>query len=227
MLWQGDCIDAMNGIPDECVDIIFTDPPYKMVGGGRKNTLLTDTPTTPFSGDGECFNTKTPKFIDWIPIVYQKLQNNRYAFIMTNDRNMREIWDVCENVGFRFCELLVMDKGRGVPSTYFYKSCEFILMFMKGKYRRFNKYGVKTVFNVDLPRGKEKTHPTEKPPRMIEAIISSVTLENEVVLDPFMGSGSTGVAALNTKRNFIGIELEPTYCGIAKQRILDIVCQCS
>ena len=94
---------------------------------------------------------------------------------------MREIWDLCEESGFIFCELLVMNKHKGVPSSYFYKSCEYILMFRKGAYRKFNVFGKKTVFEVDMPRGKEKYHPTDKPVDMIQDIISSVTFENELI----------------------------------------------
>lgn len=218
-IYNEDCIKEIDKIENESIDMIFTDPPYKLVTGGRKNSMLKDTHDTPFSKDGECFEHKTPEFKDWIPKLFSKLKNDRYIFIMTNDRNMREIWDLCENSGFRFCELLVMDKGKGVPSTYFFKSCEFILMFMKGKYRRFNNFGIKTVFSVDLPRGKNKIHPTEKSVKMIEDIITSVTFENEIVFDPFIGSGSTAVACINTNRNYIGFEIEEKYCKIIEDRL--------
>jgi site-specific DNA-methyltransferase (adenine-specific) len=214
-----DCIEGIKKIDNNSIDMIFTDPPYKLVSGGRKNSLLKDTEDTPFSNNGECFEVKTPEFKEWIPQLYDKLKDGRYLFIMTNDRNMREIWDLCEQSGFRFCELLVMNKGKGVPSTYFYKSCEFILMFMKGKYRKFNRFGTKTVFEVDMPRGKNKVHPTEKPVNMIEDIITSVTLENEIIFDPFMGGGSTGLAATSVGRQYIGFELDSIYCNTAEKRI--------
>lgn len=219
-IYNEDCLIGINNIDNDSLDMIFTDPPYKLVGGGRKNSMLTDTVETPFSNSGECFAVKTPEFKDWIPLLYDKLKDSRYMFIMTNDRNMREIWDLCEKSGFRFCELLVMDKGKGVPSTYFYKSCEFILMFMKGKYRKFSRFGTKTVFTVNMPRGKKKFHPTEKPINMIEDIITSVTLENEIIFDPFIGGGSTAIAARNTGRQYIGFELTKEYCNIAEERIL-------
>lgn len=138
---------------------------------------------------------------------------------MTNDRNMRKIWDLCESSGFNFCELLVMNKMKGVPSSYFYKSCEFILMFRKGQYRKFNIFGKKNVFDVKMPRGKEKLCPTEKPISMIEDIISSVTFEDEVVFDPFVGSGSTIVATKNLNRKYVGFELDKKYFDIAQERI--------
>lgn len=208
---------AIDELEDESIDMIFTDPPYKLVAGGRKNSLLRDKrENTPFSTNGECFDVKTPEFKEWIPKLYRILKDSRYLFIMTNDRNMREIWDLCEQSGFIFCELLVMDKQKGVPSSYFYKSCEYILMFRKGAYRKFNIFGKKTVFSVDMPRGKEKYHPTDKPVKMIEDIISSVTFEEEVIFDPFVGGGSTMIASQNLNRKYIGFELDKNFSQLRK-----------
>ena len=69
---------------------------------------------------------------------------------------------------------------------------------------------------------RNRFHPTQKPLPLLQYLIKTYTNEDETVLDNCMGSGSTGVAALNTNRRFIGIELDTTYCGIAKQRIQDI-----
>lgn len=77
-----------------------------------------------------------------------------------------------------------------------------------------------TIMNVEKPRGNEKTsHLTQKPVRLLEHLIKIFTKEDDTILDCFMGSGSTGVACLNTKRNFIGVELDKGYFDIAKQRI--------
>ena len=222
MLKRGDCIELMKEIPDGSVDMVFTDPPYKLVSGGcnSKSTMLkVGVENTPWSKSGECFRVKTPKFSEWVPELYRVLKDSSYCLIMTNDRNMRELWDECLKAGFIFCELLVMSKGAGVPSTYFYKSCEFILMFRKGSYKKLNRYGVKSVFDVKMPRGKDKIHPTEKPVPMIEKIVASLTASGETVLDPFMGSGSTGVACINIGRKFIGIEKDDAYFRIAAERI--------
>lgn len=220
-IYQQNAIEGLKLIPENSIDLIFTDPPYKLIGGGRKNTLLKESGEhTAFTNSGEVFKTKTPKFKEWIPLLYRILKDERYIFIMSNDRNMREIWDECEKTGFTFCELLVMNKKQGVPSSYFFKSCEFILMFRKGKYRKFEKFGHKTVFEVDMPRGKNKIHPTQKPVQgLIVPILEACTKENEVVLDPFMGSASTAVASSLLKRNWIGFELDSTYIELANKRL--------
>lgn len=219
-LRQGDCLELIKNMESESIDCIFTDPPYKLTGGGIKNSLLRNNKNkNPFSTSGECFNIKTPNFNEWIPELYRVLKNDSYVFIMTNDKHLKEMWECLEKNKFKFCEILVMNKTNGVPSLYFFKSCEYILMFRKGNYKKFNRYGCKNVFNVKLPKGKNKTHPTEKPVNMIMEIIQCTTNTNNMVLDLFMGTGSTGVACVNTNRNFIGIELDKHYFNIAKQRI--------
>jgi site-specific DNA-methyltransferase (adenine-specific) len=99
-------------------------------------------------------------------------------------------------------------------------SCEFILFLRKGKAKRINNLGSKTILKVDNVRGK--LHPTQKPVELMKILIENSSNEGDVVLDPFMGSGSTGVACLNTNRNFIGIELDKNYFEIAKERLNDV-----
>ena len=211
-IYNQDCLEGIKLIDDDSIDLIFTDPPYKLVAGGRKNSLLRNNDgESPFTTTGECFNYKTPEFKDWIHLLYPILKEERYLFIMTNDRNMREIWAECEKTGFIFCELLVMNKSNAVPSSYFYKSCEFVLMFRKGKYRKLEKFGQKNVIDVKMPRGKDKIHPTQKPEELIIPIIEACTKENEIVLDPFMGSGVTANVSKKMNRRYIGFEIDDLY----------------
>ena len=217
---EGDCLEVMKGIPDKSVDMIFTDPPYLLTGGGSKNSVLRhDIPNCAFTESGEVFNNPTPHIEDWLPLMIPPLKDNGYVFIMSNDRNLREIWEESERAGLIFCELLVMSKSNGVPSSYFSKSAEFILMFRKGGYKKLNEFGHKTVFNVDMPKRKNKQHPTQKPIELLLPIIRACTRDGDIILDPFLGSGTTAVAALNTGRFFIGIEKEPQYVEIARKRV--------
>lgn len=219
-LRQGDCLEVLKTIPNESIDCIFTDPPYKLSSGGSKNSLLRNgKKNTPFSTTGDCFNIKTPKFENWIREIYRVLKPNNYAVIMINDMNLFDVYAICKNNRFKFCELLVMKKNNKVPSSYFFKQCEYLLLVRKGNYKKFNKFGISNLFDVKMPRGKDKRNPTEKPTQFIQTILECLTRDNDLVLDLFMGSGSTGVACVNTNRNFIGIELDQKYFEIAKERI--------
>lgn len=198
--------------------MVFTDPPYKLTSGGKnKSKLRRELKQSPFTTNGECFNYKTPEFSEWMPLIYRVMKPETYIFIMTNDRNLKQLWDESEKAGFIFCELLVMNKNLVVTSSYFYKSCEFILMFRKEGYKKFYKYGYKNVIDVIMPK-KDKIHPTQKPLELLTPIINSCTKENDIILDPFIGSGTTAVAAKNLNRQYIGFELDPTYWDLAVKR---------
>lgn len=94
----------------------------------------------------------------------------------------------------------------------------------KGKwtFNRQNDTYDRPEYNYPIVSGKEKTkHPTQKPVKLLEEILLRHSNQNDIILDPFMGSGSTGVACLNTNRNFIGVELDKQYFEIAKSRMSD------
>ena len=100
---------------------------------------------------------------------------------------------------------------------------EYIILFRKGKDKPINHCGTPDILKVPIKKLKDKfgknLHDTEKPVRLMEILIENSSNENETVLDPFMGIGSTGVACQNLGRNFIGIEVDQRYYEIAKERI--------
>lgn len=217
-LRQGDCLELMKKIPNESVDLIVTDPPYKIVQGGctNKAVKLCGADNKNLS-TGTIFNNNDIKFSQWIPILFNKLKNGTHCYIMCNDRNLQEVLNVGDDAGFKLQSVLVWKKSRHTPNRYYLKNCEFIVMFRKGAARNINEMGTFSVLEVD--NVSKKQHPSEKPVELMEVLIRNSTNENEIVLDPFMGSGSTGVACVNTNRNFIGIELNEKYFDIAKERI--------
>jgi site-specific DNA-methyltransferase (adenine-specific) len=97
-------------------------------------------------------------------------------------------------------------------------ACEFILMLKKGKSRTINNPSCSNILRVKNKIGK-KYHPTEKPVELMQILVENSSRQGDVILDPFMGSGSTGVACINTDRNFIGIELDEQYFEIARDRM--------
>lgn len=166
---------------------------------------------------GKMFKHNDIKFDDWIPIIYKKLKSGTHFYCMTNARNIKDIWDACERAGFKFVNMLAWVKNNKTPNKYYMQQIEFILLFRKGKARSINDMGSSTY--IPINNIKNKKHPTEKPVELMEHFITNSSNENDVILDPFMGAGSTGLACINTNRNFIGIELDKEYFDIAKDRI--------
>ena len=219
-LRQGDCLEVMKNIPDNIIDLVVTDPPYKIVQGGCTNKAVR------FKGSnsdevkkGILFKENSIKFDEWIPEIYRVLKPNSHCYIMVNDRNLKELIIVCENNGFKLLNILVWGKSKHSPNKYYMKNCEFIVLLRKGRAKNINNMGTKQLLLVDNVDNKK--HPSEKPISLIKIFIENSSVENNIILDPFMGSGSTGVACINTNRNFIGIELDENYFNIAKNRIAE------
>ena len=219
-LRQGDCLELMKDIPDKSIDLVVTDPPYKIVQGGCTNKAVRLKGSNQEQlKKGTLFNNNSIKFNEWIPEVYRVLKNNSHCYIMSNDRNINELLNVCEKVGFKLLNILVWGKSKHSPNRYYLKNCEFIVFLRKGKAKNINNMGTKQLLLID--NVENKNHPSEKPIKLMEILIKNSSNEQDKVLDPFMGSGSTGVACINTNRNFIGIELDENYFNIAKERIED------
>lgn len=217
-LRQGDCLEVMKDIPDESIDLLVTDPPYKIVQGGCTNKAVRLKGSNQEQlKKGTLFNNNSIKFSEWIPEVYRVLKNNSHCYIMSNDRNINELLNICEKVGFKLLNILVWGKSKHSPNRYYLKNCEFIVFLRKGKAKNINNMGTKQLLLID--NVENKNHPSEKPIKLMKILIKNSTNEQDKVLDPFMGSGTTGVACKELNRNFIGIELDEKYFNIAKERI--------
>lgn len=136
---------------------------------------------------------------------------------MVNNRHVAECQKQAESAGFRFHNLLVWDKCSGTPNRWYMKNCEFTLFMFKGRGSRIKDAGSKQLIRCPLPMNAE--HETQKPVALMEHYIGNSSAAGDLILDPFMGSGSTGVAAVQMGRDFIGIERELRYFDIACRRI--------
>ena len=216
---QGDCLDLMKELPAGSVDLIATDCPYHIVSGGctnkgKGNGIF----ARENASSGKLFCANDVRFAEWLPDVFRVLKQDAHCYIMCNGRNLKELQCEAEKVGFVFQNLIVWEKGNLTPNRYYMGACEFVLMLRKGKARTINNRNTPNILRIKNPVGK-KLHPTEKPVELMRVMIENSTAEGDIVLDPFMGSGSTCVAAINAKRHYIGFELDEAYLEIARERI--------
>ena len=221
-LRNGDFFELIKHIPDESIDLIVTDPPYNMdhSTGGCTNRAIRDK----WRGNIKAGNTIMDfdiriKFSAWLPELYRVLKSSSHCYIFCNDKNLQELLNEATKVGFRESNILVWIKNNATPNRYYMKNCEFVLFFRKGKAKPIKNMGSKCAVEIKNINGKEKLHPTQKPVDLIQMFIENSSNEGDFVLDPFMGSGSTGVACVRTNRNFIGIELAEKYFNIAKEQL--------
>jgi len=195
----GDCLEVMKNIPDKSIDLVLTDPPYgvNQARGARK---------------------------------YGIGKTQRYKGNWDNEPLSREYFDEILRVGkvtiifgancFSDClpsrgHWIVWDKKGNIDFNNPFSDCELAWTSIKKK--PIKKYTV--IQQGFISKEKKRFHPTQKPVQLFKAIIKDYSKENDIILDPFLGSGTTAVAAKQLKRNFIGIEINPDYVKIAKQRL--------
>ena len=213
-LYLGNSLEIMSTL--EPVDCVVTDPPYLLTYGGCHGSLggkLAEENYDNKVGIVECG-------IDWpdfMPSIFSTLKDHAHAYIMANNRHVQNLLNSAESAGFRFHNLLVWNKGTATPNRWYMKNLEFTGFFYKGKAFFINDCGSTQLHKI--PNIINAAHPTEKPQELMRVYIENSTKRGETILDPFMGSGTTGVACAKLGRKFIGIELEPKYFDIACERI--------
>ena len=217
-LWHGDCLELMKDIPDGSVDLVLTDPPYivETSGGGLyKGESVKYNKEIEFMKNGFSENV-----LEEICRIMKKI--NVYFFC--SQKQIPILIDFFVNKKKCNWNLICWHKTNVVPAcgNKYLTDTEYILFFREKGVKVYGTYGTKKTYYVTPTNQKEKKlygHPTIKPQEILKNLIVNSTTENGVVLDCFMGSGSTGVACVNTNRRFIGIELDEGYFNIAKKRI--------
>lgn len=131
--------------------------------------------------------------------------------------------DLIHHDRFHFIKSLVWDKGNKIMGQYYMSQFEYILFFRKGKGVKINNCGTSDILSIPNKKTKgedgKNIHNTEKPVELMKILIENSSKENDVVLDPFMGVGSTALACIDTNRNYLGFELDEEYYNIAIDRI--------
>lgn len=180
--------------------------------------MLNDADARTYTKEGKLFKHNDIKFSEWLPEIYRVLKSGTHCYIMINPRNLKELQQTAEDVGFIFQNLIIWDKGNSTPNKYYLNSYELILMLRKGNARNINNMGTKNILRIpNIMRNKK--HPTEKPPELMQVLVENSSNVGDVVLDPFMGVGGVGIACKSSNREFIGIEIDEKYFVVAKERL--------
>ena len=221
-LINGDAIDFMKTLEDESIDLIVTDPPYKVTArgnAGNSGGMM----QSKLSMQGKIFKHNDIKPIEYIPEFYRLLKDGSHCYIMTNHVNLQEMLNTATECGFHFIKSLIWNKGNKIMGRFYMSQFEYILFFRKGKGKKINKCGTADILSVPNKKTKgedgKNIHDTEKPIDLMKILVENSSQENELVLDPFMGIGSTGIACKELNRDFIGVELDEKYYNIAQSRI--------
>jgi len=207
---NGDCLEKIKEIATSSIDLILTDPPYGIdVDNAHTYGRMTVTDTRFEDGDHETFD-----LIDKIlKEMFRVLKDDRHMYLFCGIDKVPTILKLLVKHGFEPHHLpLIWDKGSGsYPSqqTSYVHSYEAFIHVQKGR-RKLNG-SPRDIFPIKRVPAGRKIHPTEKPTELLRDLIELSSLPGEVVLDPFAGSGATLVAAKETNRRAIGIELDKSY----------------
>lgn len=193
------------------VDAIITDPPYGMN-------------LTPQRESAKFKNTKIKNDdnLNWSDSFFEKCflltPKNSGSLFFCSYHSVGKFIESGKNAGFDVKNLMVWDKDWFGIGGNWRPTCEFILLLTKGRFVTHSK-NKSNILKFRRLSGQKMVHPTQKPVALIEELIKEPDYNPQIILDPFMGSGTTGVACRNTKRDFIGIELDENYFNIACERI--------
>ena len=215
-LYNGDCLEVMKSIPDGSVDMVLTDPPYEVITGGR-NGGVKGKPSGILTENKQLMKS-IPDPELWLSECFRVMKDGTHIYVMLNTLNLTNYLNIINGVGFKLHNLLVWNKNNTTPNRWYMKNCEYVIFARKGFAKSINNPSSQTVHNFDNIIGNKK-HPTEKPVDLMKLYVENSSQVGDTVLDPFMGSGSTMIACLNTNRKGIGIELDKHYFDIAQKRI--------
>lgn len=222
-IYNMDCLEGLKQLDDESIDLIITDPPYKVMAKGCSGN---------FGGmfkkeinkKGKVFNNNDIEIDDWLPILYNKLKNGKHIYIMTNNFNLINYLNKIEEYGFKFIKCLIWDKQNKIMGRFYMGQFEYIIFARKGEGVKINNCGdsdLISIPNKKLKKNGVNLHDTEKPVRLIDKLILNSSNKGDLVLEPFVGIGSTIISSIKNGRNYIGFEIDKNYFDIAEQRIND------
>lgn len=230
-LHNTDCLEIMTKIPDNSIDCIVTDPPY---GVNFKND---------FYDDSKAFVER--QSVLWLDSMHSILKNNAHCFVFTGTKSLTLWLNNIEKSEFQFNNIVNVPaycNGQHLKNNFYFRT-DHILYLSKANAKKFNKVDMIPTskywlndkrnpnpkpFTYSYPNflpnffsnvTQNRIHPNQKNIKLLEFFISLSTNEGDVVLDPFMGSGSTGVAAQNLSRDFVGVELDKECFDMTKKRL--------
>lgn len=234
MLYNEDCNKVLESMELESIDMIFADPPYFLSNGGKSISSRKIVSVNKGEWDKKENYEDINKFTKrWLEKCYGILKAKGSIWVTGTYHNIFDIKNKMDEIGFKIINVVIWKKVDPPPLIYKNKlkfSYEFIIWADKGCGHVFNYDEMFKIRNEELQdvwilpsvQMSEKSygyHPTQKPELLLERIIKASTCKEQIILDPFMGSGTTGVVAKRLGRKFIGIEKEKSYFINACKRI--------
>lgn len=214
-LFQSDAVEWLSTLENNSVGLVVTDPPYESLEKYRAIGTTTRLKNSKASSNAWFQIFPNHRFEELCVEIFRVLKENSHFYCFCDQETMFVLKPIAEKIGFKFWKPIVWDKMK-IGMGYHYRArYEFILFFEKGK-RKLNC--LRTPDIIEVPR-IYRGYPTEKPAAVAQILISQSTQPGEIIIDPFMGSGSTGVAAKCLERSFWGNDICPEAIDVAANRL--------
>lgn len=221
MIHLTDALTYMSTMPPESVDLIVTDPPYKVISGGvgpdRSNGYHASVLNG--LGNGKIMKHQVMRPSDYMHYLFRILRPGTHCYVMSNRINLVATIQAAESAGFHFHNILRWDKPNVNTNRWYMIDCEFTLLFARRPVKTINMAGSKQGFSASVE--KPKIHPTQKPVALMEHYILNSSEPGDLVFDPFAGVGATLVAAARNDRQWLGCEIDPEYYNMAFIRMYE------
>jgi len=214
-LAHSDAVAWLRALPAESADLVITDPPYESLEKHRAIGTTTRLKHSKSSSNDWFSIFPNARFPELFAEVYRVLRRNTHFYLFCDPETMFVAKPLAEHAGFKFWKPLIWDK-RKIGMGYHYRArYECILFFEKGK-RKLADLGIADILEAPRISGG---YPAEKPPKISQVLITQSTEPGHLVIDPFMGSGSVGVAAVSHGRGFLGNDLCQEAVDITRGRL--------
>lgn len=226
IVYRADVLDLMKTMDKCSVDCIVTDPPYKVQGGGGTGTYSGYVKSKKYI-EGKVFNHNDILPKQYAKEFYRVLKDGSHCYVMTNHVNLYDMLKQFKKAGFHFTKTLIWDKRMKIACPFYMSQFEYILFFRKGKNKMkcINNPSTSDILTIPNYRIKNSDgtnlHDSQKPVQLMKILIENSTKENDLVFEPFMGIGSTCIAAKELNRRFIGCEIDKHYFKESVKRIKD------
>lgn len=214
---MGDAVEWLRRLDDASVDLVITDPPYESLEKHRRVGTTTRLKHSKASSNDWFAIFPNARFAELFAEIYRVLRRNSHFYLFCDQETAFFAKPVGEDAGFRFWKPIIWDK-RTIGMGYHYRArYEMILFFEKGK-RRLNDLSIPDI--VEAPRVL-RGYPAEKPVSLARILVGQSSAPGEIVADPFMGSGSTGMAAVAQGRPFLGNDLSREAVEVTRARLIE------
>ena len=218
-----DYADFLASLPASSADLLLTDPPYTISRETGFQKVRQGVKRFAVSMDFGAWDKENIDLHTLSQATYRILRKGGTAIVWYDLWKISDLKDALNNAGFRMLRLLIWQKTNPVPlnmqTTYLSNSREIAVLAVKGAKPTFNDRYHSGTYNLPIPRHKgNKRHPTQKPLDLFRELVEKHSNKGDLVIDPFLGAGTTAVAALHTGRKFQGCDISKTYTAIAQQR---------